>query len=137
MEGVAGRDRDDGLGVGTSPVLYEDLMILQCDEDNGDKSFIAALDKRTGKEVWRVARKVQVSWTTPVVAHAGERDELVTSGAELIIAYDPATGQGAVARKGLESNAVPSRWPAATSWCCPPATRPSSRSPCGPAAAAT
>jgi outer membrane protein assembly factor BamB len=97
-----------GVGVGTSPVLYKDLVILQCDEDNGEKSFLAALDKRSGKEVWRVPRKVQVSWATPIIVRAGERDELVTSGAELIIAYDPATGKELWRGKGLESNAVPS-----------------------------
>jgi outer membrane protein assembly factor BamB len=97
-----------GVGVGTSPVLYKDLIILQCDEDNGEKSFIAALDKRTGREVWRVPRKVQVSWATPILVNAGGRDELVTSGTELIIAYDPATGKELWRAKGLESNAVPS-----------------------------
>ena len=97
-----------GVGVGTSPVLYEDLVILQCDEDNGDKSFVTALDKRTGKEAWRVARKVQVSWATPVLVRAGGRDELVTSGTEWIIAYAPATGKELWRAKGLASNAVPS-----------------------------
>jgi outer membrane protein assembly factor BamB len=101
-----------GVGVGTSPVLYEDLVILQCDEDNGEKSFITALDARTGKQVWRVPRKVQVSWATPVIvrAQAGtkQRDELVTSGTEAVIAYDPATGTELWRSKGLESNAVPS-----------------------------
>ena len=97
-----------GVGVGTSPVLYKDLLILQCDEDNGDASFITALDKRTGKQVWRVPRKVQVSWATPVLVRAGGRDELVTSGTEWIIAYAPATGAELWRAKGLESNAVPS-----------------------------
>jgi outer membrane protein assembly factor BamB len=97
-----------GVGVGTSPVLHRDLLILQCDEDNGDKSFIVALDKKTGREAWRVARKVQVSWATPIVVTAGGRDELVTSGAEAVIAYDPATGRELWRSKGLESNAVPS-----------------------------
>jgi outer membrane protein assembly factor BamB len=97
-----------GVGVGTSPVLYRDLLILQCDEDNGDKSFIAALDKRTGREKWRVPRKVQVSWATPLLVRAGGRDELVTSGTEWIIAYDPASGRELWRAKGLESNAVPS-----------------------------
>ena len=36
-----------GMGTGTSPVLYENLVILQCDEDNGEKSFIVAVDKKT------------------------------------------------------------------------------------------
>jgi outer membrane protein assembly factor BamB len=101
-----------GVGVGTSPVLYKDLIILQCDEDNGDQSFVTALDTRTGKPAWRVARKVQISWATPVIvkAQAGgkPRDELVTSGTEAVIAYDPATGKELWRSKGLESNAVPS-----------------------------
>lgn len=97
-----------GVGVGTSPVLYQDLVILQCDEDNGDKSFITALHKKTGKEVWRVPRKVQVSWATPVVVRAAGRDELVTSGTEWIIAYAPSTGAELWRAKGLGSNAVPS-----------------------------
>jgi outer membrane protein assembly factor BamB len=97
-----------GVGVGTSPVLYKNLLILQCDEDNGDKSFVVALDKRTGKEAWRTPRKLQVSWATPVLLRAGGRDELVTSGTEWIIAYAPATGKELWRAKGLESNAVPS-----------------------------
>src|SRR5262249_7347239 len=56
-----------GMGPGTSPVLFDKMVILQCDEDNGEKSFIIALDKETGKEVWKVARKVQASWATPLV----------------------------------------------------------------------
>jgi outer membrane protein assembly factor BamB len=97
-----------GVGVGTSPVPYRDLVILQCDEDNGEKSFITALDRKTGKPVWRVARKIQVSWATPIVVHAGERDELVTAGTEAVIAYEPATGKELWRSKGLDSNAVPS-----------------------------
>lgn len=97
-----------GVGVGTSPVPYRDLVILQCDEDNGEKSFITALDRKTGKPAWRVARKVQVSWATPIVVHAGTRDELVTAGTEAVIAYEPSTGKELWRSKGLDSNAVPS-----------------------------
>jgi outer membrane protein assembly factor BamB len=103
-----------GVGYGTSPVPYRDLIILQCDEDNGDRSFVTALDKKTGKAVWRVPRKIQVSWATPIVVRApspdgkGERDELITSGTEAVIAYDPATGRELWRGKGLDSNAVPS-----------------------------
>jgi outer membrane protein assembly factor BamB len=95
-----------GVGVGTSPLLYHDLVILLCDEDNGEKSFIVALDRRTGKEAWRVPRKVEVSWATPVIVHAATRDELVTAGNQLVQAYDPATGRELWRMKGLESNAV-------------------------------
>ena len=97
-----------GVGYGTSPVLHEGLVIIQCDEDSGEKSFIVAFDARTGKEAWRTPRKVQVSWATPVVVPAGSRDELVTVGNEWLIAYDPATGKELWRARGLESNAVPS-----------------------------
>jgi outer membrane protein assembly factor BamB len=94
------------VGLGTSPVLYQELVILLCDEENGEKSFIVALDRKTGKEVWRTARKVELSWATPVVVSAGGRDELVTAGNQANIAYDPATGQELWRMEGLKNNAV-------------------------------
>lgn len=95
-----------GMGVATSPVLHRDLIILQCDDDEGAKSFIVALDASTGRERWRQPRKVQVSWATPAVRRVGSRTELVTNGTELIIAYDPATGKELWQVKGVESNAI-------------------------------
>jgi len=97
-----------GMGTGTSPILYENLVIVQCDEENGAASFIVAVDKKTGKEVWKTPRKVQVSWSTPLLVHTAKRAELITSGTESIIAYDPATGKELWTHKGVESNAIPS-----------------------------
>lgn len=96
-----------GMGPGTSPVLFENMVILQCDEEEGAKSFIVAFDKKTGKEVWRTARKVQASWSTPLIVRSGSRAELVTSGNEMVIAYDPKTGKELWSTKGHESNAIP------------------------------
>ena len=93
------------VGYGVSPILYGNLVIMQCDE-SGLKSFIAAFDKKTGKEVWRAPRKVDVTWSTPVLVKAGKRTELVASAAEAIISYDPMTGKELWRHKGLESNAV-------------------------------
>jgi outer membrane protein assembly factor BamB len=95
-----------GMGTSTSPILYKNLVILQCDENNGEASFISALDKKTGQEVWRTKRDVQVSWSTPVLVEAGGRTELVTSGVERIQAYDPATGKELWRTKGVESNSI-------------------------------
>lgn len=94
------------VGLGTSPVLYKDLVILLCDEENGEKSFIVGLDRRTGKEVWRTARTIELSWATPVLVSANGRDEIVTAGNTANIAYDPATGRELWRTKGLENNAV-------------------------------
>jgi outer membrane protein assembly factor BamB len=97
-----------GMGTGTSPILHDNLVLMQCDEDNGEASFIVALDKKTGKEVWKTPRKVQVSWSTPILVRTAKRAELVTSGTEAIVAYDPATGKELWRHKGVESNAIPS-----------------------------
>ena len=97
-----------GVGVGTSPILHEDLVILLCDEDMGEKSFLVALDRRTGREVWRTPRTIEASWATPVVVSGDRGPELVTSGTQAIIAYDPATGRERWRMRGLESNAVTS-----------------------------
>jgi len=95
-----------GMGTGTSPVLFENAVILQCDEDNGEKSFIMALDKKTGKELWKTPRKVQVSWSTPLIVRGPQRTEMITSGNELIISYDPKTGKELWRTKGHSSNAI-------------------------------
>lgn len=94
------------VGYGVSPILYRDLVIMLCD-DSGGKSFIAAFNKKTGKEVWHVDRKVDITWSTPVLVQAGKRTEVIAAAAEAIIAYDPQTGKELWRHKGLESNAVP------------------------------
>lgn len=95
-----------GLGAGTSPILHENLVIIQRDEDNGDNSLIVAYDKKDGREVWRAKRDVQISWGTPVIVTSGGRAELVTNGTEFIVAYDPATGKELWRTTGVQSNAI-------------------------------
>jgi outer membrane protein assembly factor BamB len=108
-----GKVKTLGLGAASSPVVFQDLVILQCDDDSGEESAIVALDAKSGKERWRVKRPVQVSWSTPVLVDpstsSGQvpaRPELVTNGSEWIIAYDPATGKELWRTKGVESNAI-------------------------------
>src|SRR5713101_845274 len=96
-----------GMGVGTSPVLYENLVILLCDQEfDGTFPFMTALDKKTGNEVWRVRRPVQSSWATPVIAKTADRTEMVVSGNEFLISYDPATGKELWRATGLHSHAI-------------------------------
>jgi outer membrane protein assembly factor BamB len=103
-----GKIAKGGMGPGTSPVLYDNLVILQCDQEYGEGSFIAAVNKTNGKEVWRVARTHRRSWATPLLIKTAERSELVTSGAESVIAYDPATGKELWRAPGVVSNPIPS-----------------------------
>ena len=97
-----------GLGPGTSPLLFEDLLILQCDQEMGTGSAILALDKKTGKQVWRVERSTRRSWATPLIVQSGGRAELVASGAEMVIGYDPRTGKELWRAPGVQSHPIPS-----------------------------
>lgn len=80
-----------GWGTGSSPVLVGDKLFLQC--DNESESFLVALDKRTGEEIWRVPREEKSTWSTPYVWHNKDRVELVTSGARMMRSYDPQNGK--------------------------------------------
>jgi outer membrane protein assembly factor BamB len=97
-----------GMGPGTSPIIYKDLIILQCDQEMGDGSYIVALNRRTGEEAWRATRAHRRSWATPLIIKAGDRDEMIASGAESVIAYDPATGTELWRSKGTVSHPIPS-----------------------------
>ena len=63
------------FGEGTSPVLHGDMLVLNWDHE--DDSFIAAFDKRTGKELWRTPRDEGTSWSTPVIGAVGEGHQIV------------------------------------------------------------
>lgn len=80
-------------GNGGSPALAGDLLILNC--DGFDQAFVVALDKRTGKTRWRADRREPHSqaYSTPLLLHAGDRDQLVSVGAFAASAYDPQTGK--------------------------------------------
>jgi len=94
-----------GLGTGTSPILFENSVIVQRDQDD-KTSVVVAYDKMTGRELWKTPRPVQISWSTPVLVTVGDRTELVTNGSENVIAYDPKTGTELWRTRGVRSNAI-------------------------------
>ena len=97
-----------GMGPGTSPILFEDLLILQADQEMGAGSAIVALDKRTGREVWRTPRITRRSWATPLIVSTAARTELVAAGAEMVAGYDPRSGRELWRSRGTESHPIPS-----------------------------
>ena len=77
-------------GSGASPILYGDLVIVNASTEDAS---IQALNKTTGKQVWRVGDIVD-SWSTPlVVKSAAGADELVVIEREKVLGLDPATGK--------------------------------------------
>ncbi|MCC2667572.1 MAG: outer rane biosis protein [Armatimonadetes bacterium] len=75
-----------GWGTAASPVLHRDRLYLV--NDNEERSSLAALDKRTGKEIWRVERDEKSNWATPYVWESGGRTEIVTPGSGQVRSYD-------------------------------------------------
>lgn len=78
-------------GTASSPALDGDRLFILCDND--EQSFLVALDKRTGKDLWRVTRDEKSNWTTPFVWRNQHRVELVAAGGTAIRSYDPADGR--------------------------------------------
>jgi outer membrane protein assembly factor BamB len=80
------RTMRSGWGPAASPVLHRGRLYVV--NDNEDESFLAALDARTGIEVWRVGRDEKSNWATPFVWENGLRTEIVTPGTGRTRAYD-------------------------------------------------
>ena len=79
-----------GHGEGSSPVLHGDTLVVNWDHQ-GD-SFLVALDKRTGRQLWKTSREHASSWTTPIVVEHAGKAQVIISGSERIRAYDLADG---------------------------------------------
>ena len=78
-------------GYSSCPVLYKDLVIVNGDHD-GD-SYILALNKNTGKTVWKTKRSYGIrSYCTPIIREIDGRTQMVFSGSKHIISLNPDTG---------------------------------------------
>jgi outer membrane protein assembly factor BamB len=81
-------------GNGGSPILVDDALIFSC--DGGEKGFLAALDRITGKILWRTDRAEAdrpFSFSTPLLITVDGRKRVVSSGSNIAAAYDPVTGR--------------------------------------------
>ncbi len=109
----------DRWGSGASPLLYKDLLIVNASVESGS---LVALDKRTGKEVWRAPKtgkragkkgwqtpRIGSAWNTPVLvtAPSGER-ELAISIQNWILAFNPDTGEELWHAEGVHRYVCPS-----------------------------
>ncbi len=78
-------------GPASSPIIYKDFVIVQCDQQKS--SFLTAIDIKTGKTIWNTSREELPSWGTPTIYPGKDRVELITNGSNFIRGYDPATGK--------------------------------------------
>lgn len=90
---------DHEVGPGSSPILYRDLLILNC--DGTDERFVAALNKHTGDVVWKAPRSIELgkkgahrkAFSTPLVVNYQGRDQLISTAAGQVSSYDPLSGE--------------------------------------------
>ncbi len=86
------------VGAGSSPVIFGDLVICTC--DGTDLQYVAALNKRTGEQVWKTNRPkmsgqngdFHKSYCTPLLVEVAGKNQVIIPGAQWVVAYDPADG---------------------------------------------
>jgi len=100
----------DEYGAGSSPIVVDDKVILCQDHDTD--SFLLAVDRFTGKTVWKVPRPEAVrSYATPVVWRHDNRLELLVAGSLELAGYDPANGRKLWWSRGLARIVIPAPIP--------------------------
>lgn len=97
VEGKPAWSRDLGSfegpwGTAASPMLVGDVLVVNCDAERD--AYLLAVDRKTGKNVWKTPREVpeRGGWSTPVLVPAGDKQEIVVNGANATTGYDPASG---------------------------------------------
>ncbi|MCM3879307.1 MAG: PQQ-binding-like beta-propeller repeat protein [Vicinamibacterales bacterium] len=113
MEGKLVWEKDLGdksmrnqFGEGSTPALHGNHLVVVWDHTAG--SYVVALDKRTGNELWRVKRDEIDTWATPLVVEHGGRAQVIVPGMNQLISYDLETGQVVWHSQGLTMNPIPS-----------------------------
>ncbi len=93
-----------GWGTAASPVVYKDRLYVV--NDNDEKSFMVALDKKTGEQIWRVEREVGTNWATPYIWENKLRTEIITPGTKKVHSYD-LNGKALWEFSGMSSISIP------------------------------
>lgn len=97
----------NGFGEGSSPTLHGETIVVLWDHE-GDDDFIVALDKNTGKELWRKPRNEVTTWSTPLVVDHDGRSQVIVSATGRVRSYDLKTGEQIWEVGGMTTNAIPS-----------------------------
>jgi outer membrane protein assembly factor BamB len=105
-------DRDFGqmeivmsFGEGSSPSVYKDKIVVVWDHEAG--SYIIALDKKTGKDIWKVDRDEKTSWASPLIVEVNGKAQVITAATSKVRSYDLETGELVWECSGLTRNVIP------------------------------
>lgn len=100
---------ENRFGASSSPLVYQDSVILQCDHYGG--SYLLAIDKSTGANRWKIDRsEYWLSWASPTLVpiDGGEHFELVVSGSHKLDGFNPASGEKLWTVQGMSRECIPS-----------------------------
>ena len=98
-------DADYQWGFASSPIIYKDKVIVQCDIQK--QSFLAAYDINSGSEIWRIKRDEIPSWSSPTIVKTSVGDQLVTAATKSARAYNPENGKEIWSVDGFSEIVVP------------------------------
>jgi outer membrane protein assembly factor BamB len=93
------------FGEGSSPALDGDKLVILFDHE-GD-SFLAALDKNTGRELWRTPRPPGSTWSSPLIATVAGKKQVLVASTKFVAGYDLETGKPIWQTTGLGRNVIP------------------------------
>ena len=93
-----------GLGEGSSPALFQDTLVIAVDQES--QSFVIAIDKKTGKKIWKRDRDEPSNWNTPRIFTHDGRHQVVINGVK-VRSYDLASGELLWECGGHTAGAVP------------------------------
>ncbi len=96
---------DNTWNMAASPVLCNDLVIVNCDHDKG--SFITAVDQKSGKIRWRTPRQNGRQFASPITIKVDGKPQIVVNG-QTVVAYDPENGKELWSCRGMLQVATPS-----------------------------
>ncbi|MGK0302556.1 MAG: outer membrane protein assembly factor BamB [Planctomycetota bacterium] len=94
----------NGFGEGSSPALWGDKVIVVWDHEG--ESFVCALNKRNGKQVWRTSRREATSWSTPVVTEVGRKTQVIIAATRASCGYDLKSGDEVWRCTGMTKNVI-------------------------------
>ena len=93
------------FGEAASPALHGDVVVVNWDHEGDD--FITALDKNTGRELWRTAREEESSWVTPLIVDFKGQKQVIVTATTKVRSYDMATGKQIWMCGGQTGNVIP------------------------------
>jgi outer membrane protein assembly factor BamB len=96
----------NSFGEGSSPALYGNTLVVNWDHEG--QSFVVALDKNTGKELWRADRDEPTSWATPLIVEHNGKPQVIVSATNRVRSYDLAAGNLIWECGGMTVNSIPS-----------------------------